>query len=308
MAGHDEGQQVVAQLGGVHAALGFGVFALQQQVQKVGHPVMAAGAARLHGLVGHALHLLDGIARHQPARTRHPIGKPEDVEQGNLASLGNIGVDAPVHLVGIEGAIARKGHIGDHVEGCAHHVLGHVHGARAGRRDAVAAALGGGGHDRGKVHHVAVRENRRGRAALPAPMRAFRDEERLADRGAQQVLGNDGFGIVVELFQKHSADRAGVHHHVPAFARLARHHRLQRGDLRDNAEHVAARRLEAGPDAHRFGHERDVHGDVGGGHGTLCRCHCKYRRRRGRGKSLRARRGCGIGARRNISRGCRCCA
>ena len=73
--------------------------------------------------------------------------------------------------------------------------------------------------------------------------------------GPEQVLGDDGFGVIVKVLQQHPADRVGIHHHMPAFAGAARDHRLLGGDLRNDAEQVVTRRLEALPDTHRFGHQ-----------------------------------------------------
>ena len=175
--GDDEGQQVVAQFGGVHLAFCLGVDPVQQQIEQVRHPLWPADAAGLDRFIGHGLHLAHCLARHHPARARHPVGKAEDVKERDLARLGDIPVDGVMHCVGIETAIAGKCHIADHVESGAHHVLGHVHRARSGGGNPRGAALGGGGHDRGEVHHVAMRKDRCSGAPLPAPMRALGDKE-----------------------------------------------------------------------------------------------------------------------------------
>ena len=263
MARDDEGQQVVAQLGGVHAPSGFGILALEQQIEQIGHSLRPARAPRLDRRIGHALHLGHRTAGHEPSRTRHPVRKPKDIKEGNLARLRDIGVNAAVNRVGIEHAIARECHVGDDIERGAHHVGGHIYRARTSGGNARTGAFGGGGHDRPQVHHVAMREHRRRRAPLPAPMRPFGNEQRVTDRRAQEVLGNNGLRIVVQVFQQHPADRAGVHHHVPAFAGAPRNHRLTGSDCGDDRQHIAPCRTQAGQYAHRFGDKRDMHRNGG---------------------------------------------
>ena len=65
-----------------------------------------------------------------------------------------------MHGGGIERALAGKRHISDHVKGRAHHLVEHVDGPPLGLADTRGASVGGGAHDRGEVHHVAMRKHR----------------------------------------------------------------------------------------------------------------------------------------------------
>ncbi len=132
--------------------------------------------------------------------------------------------------------------------------------------------LGRARHDGGEIRHVAVREGRRGRAALPAPVLALGDEKAFADGRTQQVLGRLRLGIGVEPLKQHAPDRAGVHHHVPAQAGLAGDHRLRGGDGRDDRQDIAPGGLKAGQQAQRLRDQRHPDGQRLGGVGVGVRC------------------------------------
>ena len=84
-------------------------------------------------------------------------------------------------------------------------------------------------------------ENRRCGAALPAPVRPFRDKEALANGGAQQALGDRRFRIGVHLVLQDPLQRLWILHHMPAFDRDAGQHRLAIGEGGHDFENVAPR-------------------------------------------------------------------
>ena len=86
-----------------------------------------------------------------------------------------------MHAITVKGFPAGKCDISDHVKSGCHHLVEHVYGAWASSGDPLCRAFGGIGHDRCKVHHVAMRKHGRCGTSLPAPMRAFGDKQRLAN-------------------------------------------------------------------------------------------------------------------------------
>ena len=269
MARDDKGQQVVAQLVCVHPFFGLGVFAGQQQVEQVGNRFGAAGLPLADGAVGNGFHVLERVRAEHPAGARHPGRDADDVKQRNPPDLRDIGVDRLVHDLAVHGPGAGKGDVADHVEGGADHFLIQV-GASGAGGEAVAGGIRRRRHDRHEVRDVAVRENGRRRAPLPAPVRALCDEQAVADGRPEQVLGDVGFGIVVQLFLEDTAQAVGVHHHVPADDRgLARYDGLARRDFGNDLQQVAPRRHERPEYAPDLGDQRHFRriavrlGDVG---------------------------------------------
>jgi hypothetical protein len=196
------------------------------------------------------------------------VGTPSTSSSEVRGRFGDIFLDRAVHGVAIDRAAFGKGHIGDHLEGGGQHFLKQVGGATALRIEPRDAGLGRAGHDRGQAVDVACAEHRRGRAPLPAPMRALGDEQALADRGFEDVLGDIGFRIVVKPLLQHPAGRAGVHHHMPADCGLSRHHRLPGGQFGNDLEHIAPRRPQRGEHPHRLGRQRHANGQVNWGYGV----------------------------------------
>ncbi|OIQ72610.1 hypothetical protein GALL_457610 [mine drainage metagenome] len=263
----DEGQQVIAQLCRGHAAVGGGVLAIQQQVKQVGDRVGPTGAAGVDRGVGDPLHIAHRLGGTDAAKARNPCGRADHVQQRNPRGVGDVVVDGTVHDRAVESIAAGQGNVGDHLKRGGDHFIEQVGGAAGGGVKSRGGMFGGARHHRGKVGDVAVRENRGCDAALPVPMRAFRDEQAVTDRGAQNHLGHVGFGVILDRIAQDASVRLWVHHHVPALAGAARDDGNVGGELWDQLQHITARVAERAEDAQRLCHQRHLNrrGGCGGG-------------------------------------------
>ena len=190
MACDDEGQKVVAQLIHVHLAPGFRILPRQQQVQKVRHPIVRGRPALVNRGICHPLHLPHRPARKHPSRSRHPSRRSKDIQQRDLRSLPDVILNRPVHAAPVERLTARKGHVRDHLERRRDHLVKGINRPTRGRIKPRRSPLGGPGHHRSQGRDIAMREDRSSGAALPQPLRPLGHEQRIADGGFQNKLGD----------------------------------------------------------------------------------------------------------------------
>ena len=81
MPRHDKGQQIVAQLAGIHFPPCFAVFSAQQKIKQVGRCFAVAFVAVINDIIRDGFHFAQGFARNDPAPTWHPIRQAKDIAQ-----------------------------------------------------------------------------------------------------------------------------------------------------------------------------------------------------------------------------------
>ena len=229
MPGDDEELHVVQKFLGCHATAGLGILGLEHVVEQVvggpGCPRRDRAPPLLDGARDHGVHGPDRAYAQHRSRSRHPVRDMQEIEHRGPADSLHIPDDGLAIEFDVEVFAARKRHVADDIEGCREHLADHL-GLAAAPRQALCRALRRGRHHRRQRGHVALREDRRDGAALPAPGIAFGGEQAVAHRRAQHAQHDLGFRVVADIVEEDAPQRAGILHHVPAAAEPPGHHRL----------------------------------------------------------------------------------
>ena len=182
-------------------AFGFWVFTVQQQVQQIGHTLPGRGRCvpRPHHRRSRFIWLTAPADIIRPGAW-HPIGKTKDIEQRDFARLADIVVDRIMHAARRQNCHRRKrsrSAITSKVVRTMSSAMSTARGPaaviRSQLRSAAAVMIG--------PRFITLRCENTGAAVRRCQRQCapFGDEQRVADGRAQQVLGDQRFGIIIQL-------------------------------------------------------------------------------------------------------------